>query len=112
MTEITTVKDESFFIRGATLISRYEPCARQDTNISPVVDADLNVAEYSVDRTVWIVHFLAPSAAHLTTCFSPDSQHPRLSVEASLPLSPLQRFHLLNCVHCTTGLWNSQGEKY
>ena len=33
-----------------------------------------------------------PSAVHLTTCFMSDSQHLRLSVLASLPLSPLQRF--------------------
>ena len=38
----------------------------------------------------------APSAVHLTTCFSPDSQHCGLSVEALLPLSPLQRFNLFN----------------
>ena len=44
----------------------------------------------------------APSAVHLTTCFSPDSQHHRLSVEASLPLSPLQRFSLLNYLHYIT----------
>ena len=36
-----------------------------------------------------------PSAVHLTTCFSPDSQHHRLSVKASLPLSPLQQFDKL-----------------
>ena len=29
----------------------------------------------------------APSAVHLTSCFLPDSQHHRLSVKASLPLS-------------------------
>ncbi len=39
-----------------------------------------------------IVHLTAPSAVHLTTCFLPGSQHPRLSVKASLPLSPHQRF--------------------
>ena len=44
----------------------------------------------------------APSAVHLTNCFSPDSQHHRLSVEASLPLSPLQRFSLLNYLHYIT----------
>lgn len=38
----------------------------------------------------------APSAVHLTTCFSPDSHQRRLSVKASLPLSPLQRFGVLN----------------
>ena len=37
-------------------------------------------------------HLTAPSAAHLTTCFRPGSQHPGLSVQASLPLLPLQRF--------------------
>ena len=43
-----------------------------------------------------LVHLTAPFAVHLTTCFSPDSQHHRLSVKASLPLSPLQRFDVLN----------------
>ena len=36
----------------------------------------------------------APSAVHLMTCFSPDSQHRGLSVEALSPLSPLQRFYI------------------
>ena len=47
-------------------------------------------------NTLWESHLTAPSAVHLTTCFLPDSQHRRLSVKASLPLSPLQRFILLN----------------
>ena len=38
----------------------------------------------------------APSAVHLTICFTPDSQQHRLSVVASSPLSPLQRFELWN----------------
>ena len=45
------------------------------------------VAEYSV-----LKHLTAPSAVHLTACFSPDSHPRRLSVEASLQLSPHQRF--------------------
>ena len=64
-----------------------DPCTHQDTDISPATDVCQHVAEYSVSP-----HFTAPSAAHLTICFSPDSQHPRLSVKASLPLSPHQRF--------------------
>lgn len=47
-------------------------------------------------NTLCKAHLTAPSAVHLTTCFLPDSQHRRLSVKASLPLSPLQRFGLLN----------------
>lgn len=39
--------------------------------------------------------FPAPSAVHLILCFLPASQHRRLSVKASRPLSPLQRFHNL-----------------
>ena len=38
----------------------------------------------------------APSAVHLTICFTPDSQQRGLSVVASSPLSPLQQFSLLN----------------
>ena len=47
-------------------------------------------------NTLGISHLTAPSAVHLTTCFLPDSQHHRFSVKASLPLSPLQRFEVLN----------------
>ncbi len=43
-------------------------------------------------------HLTAPSAVHLTICFLPDSHHRRLSVKASLPLSPHQRFILLNYI--------------
>ena len=53
------------------------------------------VAEYSV----WL-HLTAPSAVHLTTCFSFGSQPPELSVKALLPLSPLHRFKLLNFIEC------------
>ena len=63
------------------------PCTLQDTCISQATDVCLHVAEYSVKP-----HLTAPSAVHLTTCFLPDFQHRRLSVKASLPLSPLQRF--------------------
>ena len=43
--------------------------------------------------------FLVPSAVHLTDSFSPSSQHPGLSVEAYLPLSPLQRFYyMVGCI--------------
>ncbi len=41
----------------------------------------------------------APSAVHLLTCFSPDSHHRRLSVEASSALSPLHRFSLCLFYH-------------
>ena len=56
------------------------------------IDVAYNVAEYS-----GFFHLTAPSAVHLTTCFTPDSQHHRLSVMALLPLSPLQRFNSLLC---------------
>lgn len=58
------------------------------------------------------VHLTAPSAVHLTTCFSPDSQHHRLSVKALLPLSPLQRFSVLTLfpnvshLHCAVNRAN------
>ncbi len=51
---------------------------------------------YTLQNTLWKSHFTAPSAVHLTICFLPDSQHRRLSVKASLPLSPPQRFAILN----------------
>ena len=46
----------------------------------------------------WLAPFPAPSAAHLTMCFSPNSQHRGFSVQASLPLFPRQRFiYLTEC---------------
>ena len=90
-----SVKDEQVqikydTIRGATLIHGHNPCAYQETNISPATDVCRNVAEYSVKGS----HLTAPSAVHLTTCFLPDFQLRRLSVKASLPLSPSQRFKI------------------
>ena len=73
-------------IRGATLIHSVL-CACKDTCISPATDVC-----HTSQNTLYIIHLTAPSAVHLTTCFSPDSQHHRLSVKASLPLSPHQRF--------------------
>ena len=61
----------------------------------PAYPRQLTYAPTSQD-TLCRAHFTAPSAVHLTTCFLPDSQHHRLSVKASLPLSPLQRFNILN----------------
>ena len=76
------------------LDSRVSPCACQDTIISPATDVCLHVAEYSVR---FPAHLTAPSVVHLTSCFSSGSQHPGLSVEAFLPLYPLQRFSVWNC---------------
>ena len=45
-------------------------------------------------NTPGLTRLTAPSAVHLTMCFLPDSHPRRLSVKASLPLSPLQRFSL------------------
>ena len=62
-------------IRGATLLSRFDPCPLQDTNISPATDVCPHVAEYSAKILITFSHLTAPSAVHLTTCFRPDSQH-------------------------------------
>ena len=62
-------------IRGATLLSRLDPCPLQDTNISPATDVCPHVAEYSAKILITFSHLTAPSAVHLTTCFRPDSQH-------------------------------------
>ena len=58
--------------RGATLIFTL-----RDTNISPATDACLCVTEYSGSPLLTV-----PSAVHLTNCFMPGFQHPRLSVMA------------------------------
>ena len=77
-------------IRGATLTSQERPCALSGI---PAYPRQLTYAN-TLQNTLWVwnSHLTAPSAVHLTTCFLPDSQHRRLSVKASLPLSPLQRF--------------------
>ena len=68
-------------------------CPQQDTNISPANHVCLQ--RRSILRLAKAV-FPAPSAVHLTSRVSPGSQPPKLSVKASLPLSPLQRFEVLN----------------
>ena len=76
-------------------------CPQQDTNISPANHVCLQ--RRSILRLAKAV-FPAPSAVHLTSRVSPGSQPPKLSVKASLPLSPLQRFEVLNCPKYTTPL--------
>ena len=78
--------------RGATLI---HGITRALSRI-PTYPRQLTYA-HTLQNTLENIHLTAPSAVHLTTCFLPDSQHLRLSVKASLPLSPLQRFTMLNC---------------
>ena len=77
--------------RGATLI---HGITRALSRI-PTYPRQLTYA-HTLQNTLENIHLTAPSAVHLTTCFSPGSQLPRLSVKASLPLSPLQRFDVLN----------------
>ena len=76
-----------------------DPCAQRDTNISPATDVCPHVAEYFAKS-----HLTAPSAVHLTARFLPASQHRRLSVKASLTLSPLQRFSMLNFLYCSIAI--------
>ena len=77
-------------IRGATLIHGMTRALSRIPTYPRQMTSACNVAEYFVKS-----HLTAPSAVHLTTCFLPDSQQHRLSVKASLPLYPLQRFELL-----------------
>ena len=79
-------------IRGATLIHRNDPMHLAGYQHIP----GICTLAYSVAEYFGKIHLTAPSAVHLTTCFLPDSQHHRFSVKASLPLSPLQRFEVLN----------------
>ena len=53
------------------------------------------------------VHLTTPSAVHLMTCFSPASQHRRLSGEASSSLSPLHRFGFFYIISLRYGFVNS-----
>jgi len=84
-----SVKDE-YTIRGATLIHDLTRALSEIPSYLRLV----TLAQTS--QNTLIAHFTAPSAVHLTICFAPGSQHPGFSVGASLPLSPLQRFKLLN----------------
>ena len=79
------------FIRGATLIHRNDPMHLAGYQHIP----GICTLAYSVAEYFGKIHLTAPSAVHLTTCFLFGSQHPELSVKASLPLSPLQRFDYL-----------------
>jgi len=78
-------------IRGATLIHGR---SRALCGI-PAYPRQLTYAP-TLQNTLCRAHLTAPSAAHLTTCFLPDSQRRRLSVRALLPLLPLHRFKELN----------------
>ena len=75
-------------IRGATLIHGKIHALLQDTIISLMFNAHHNVTEYSG----YTIPLTMPSAVHLPTCFSPNSQQRGFSVEASSVLSPPQRF--------------------
>ena len=79
-----------YYIRGATLIHDL-------TRALSEIPAYLRQFTHALRRRILCkIHLTAPSAVHLTICFVPGSQHPGFSVGASLPLSPLQRFNLLN----------------
>ena len=76
----------NLLIRGATLIC--SSCCTLDRILT--YPRQLTCALTS--QNTWLSLLTAPSAVHLMTCFLPDSQHRGLSVRASSPLSPLQRF--------------------
>lgn len=78
------------YARGATLL--HGPFTGRALSGVPTYPRQLTYAHTSQNTQPELRPLTAPSAVHLTTCFLPDSQHLRLSVKASLPLSPLQRF--------------------
>ena len=80
-------------IRGATLLRGHDSRALDGV---PAYSRQLTYAHTSQNTRP--KSLTAPSAVHLTTCFSPDSQHHGFSVEASLPLSPHQRFGVFTFV--------------
>ena len=83
-------------------LSAVPPCLHGPTRAlsrRPTYTRQLTYA-LTLQNTLRISHLTAPSAAHLTACFLPAFQHRRLSVKASLPLSPLQRFIMLNFLYC------------
>lgn len=90
-------------IRGATLLSRFDPCPLQDTNISPATDVCPHVAEYSAKILITFSHLTAPSAVHLTTCFRPDSQHVQalctviIAVISASTVLMLMYYSIYNC---------------
>ena len=81
------------YVPRCHLDSRGKPCSLKDTVISLADNACHLRCRILGDECMKTTSLLtAPSAVHLTTCFSPESQHLRLSVKASLPLSPHHRF--------------------
>ena len=93
-------------IRGATLIHRIAPMRLAGyQHIPGNWRMPTRCRILGVNKCTLLT---APSAVHLTTCFSPDSQQHRLSVKASLPLSPLQRFIILNWHDISTDLYGCQ----
>ena len=92
LTECYFCQGRIYLIRGATLIHGKSVLSAGYHHI-PGMSRLPHVAEYS-----GIPRLTAPSAVHLTMCFLPDSQLRRLSVKASLPLSPLQRFRVCDCL--------------
>lgn len=121
LTDILSLSRTNILIRGTTLIHGIlRRALLQDTIISLMFNAHHYVAEYSAEAIskpavsltsncppeltppeLSLTHprLTAPSAVHLLTCFSPDSHHRRLSVEASSALSPLHRFSLCLFYH-------------
>ncbi len=102
--KILPVKDEQLLITvrhypRCHLDSRHDPCSCRIPTYPRHLYACLQRRRILCEDDS---HLTAPSAVHLTTCFSPDSQLHRLSVKASLPLSPLQRFDVLNFLYYIT----------
>ncbi len=94
-------------IRGATLLYGFAVRSFPDAVTSLASDvcrrcltnnrSDLCRTLQNTDREKQSLCSSAPSAVHLTVCFAPASQHRGLSVAASKPLSPLQRFSFVVC---------------
>ena len=82
-------RTNKLFIRGATLIRSFMLRTQQDTIISPATNVCQHVAEYSA---LYSKAFDCALSGPFDDLFFTRSQQPGLSVEASSPLSPRQRF--------------------
>ena len=92
------------FIRGATLIYGF---AHTLCGI-PAYPRQLTYAPRRVILRVFPA-FPRALSGPFDGLFLPGSQRPGLSVKASPPLSPLQRFNVLNCADCTIDPQPCQG---
>ena len=79
-------------VKGEHFYSRCHLDSRLSRALSGILTYPRQLTHAHALQNTQVSPLTAPSAVHLTNCFTPDSQQRRLSVLAYSPLSPLQRF--------------------